>query len=193
MRVPATRYLETTLGVLSYAELAPHLAQRVLAAERRIESGDYDEALFDTALLLELQRQLCESLTPQFLGLRGVDVKVGKHTPPPFYQVPELMREYELDLGARLSDVDGVEQEQLLECLAFAEGRLLSIHPFADFNGRVTRLFLRLLLRRLDLPAVDLVPSQSEVSAYLEALAAGDRFDWQPLAVIWAGRLKQGA
>ena len=42
--------------------------------------------------------------------------------------------------------------EGTLEFLAFAEGRFLTVHPFADFNGRTVRLFLAELLRRLDLP-----------------------------------------
>ena len=74
--------------------------------------------------------------------------------------------------------------------LAFAEGRLLSIHPFRDFNGRVTRLFLPWLLRRLQLPPVDLVPADPPATqAYLAALRAADQRDWRPLASIWEQRL----
>lgn len=43
--------------------------------------------------------------------------------------------------------------ERLLETLAFAEHRLLYMDSFVDFSGRVTRLFLAELLRRLGLPA----------------------------------------
>lgn len=43
-----------------------------------------------------------------------------------------------------------------LDTLAFAEDRLLTIHPFPDFNGRLTRLWLRELLRRARLPQVTL-------------------------------------
>jgi CRISPR-associated endonuclease/helicase Cas3 len=75
-----------------------------------------------------------------------------------------------------------IPEEPLLETLAFAEGRLLSIHPFTDFNGRVTRLFLRELLRRSALPPVDLVPTSPDAeAAYRVALHAGDRLDWRPL------------
>jgi CRISPR-associated endonuclease/helicase Cas3 len=80
-----------------------------------------------------------------------------------------------------------------LELLAFTEGRLLSIHPFTDFNGRAARLFLRLLLRRLDLPAIDLVPGGQESSAYLAALAAGDHANWTPLITIWRQRFEKEA
>ena len=37
----ATRFLETTRGILSYSQLAPLLAERVLAVERAIASGEF--------------------------------------------------------------------------------------------------------------------------------------------------------
>ncbi len=78
-----------------------------------------------------------------------------------------------------------------METLAFAEGRLLSIHPFLDFNGRVTRLWLRELLRRLELPPVDLVPTDpAAVATYLAALRAADDLDWTPLVAVWRDRLE---
>ena len=80
----------------------------------------------------------------------------------------------------------------LLKMLAFAEGRLLSIHPFTDFNGRVTRLFLRELLRRLELPPVDLVPiDPAGEAAYRGALQAGDALNWRPLMETWQRRFEQ--
>ena len=92
----------------------------------------------------------------------------------------------------RLANATGHIDELLLETLAFAEGRLLSIHPFADFNGRVTRLFLRELLHRLKLPPVDLVPADAAGEAiYFAALQAGDLSDWKPLMKIWEQRFEQ--
>jgi CRISPR-associated endonuclease/helicase Cas3 len=77
-----------------------------------------------------------------------------------------------------------------LEFLAFAEGRFLTIHPFRDFNGRTIRVFLSELLRRLDLPLVNLAPEEESArTAYFSALEAADRLDWQPLTEIWKARL----
>jgi CRISPR-associated endonuclease/helicase Cas3 len=119
-----------------------------------------------------------------------MNVTVGEHEPPPFFQVPLLAREYGRDLEARLSAVSGTG-EPLLETLAFAEGRLLSIHPFADFNGRVARVWLREILRRLDLPPVQLAPSEEAARIeYLRALRAADRNDWRPLMSIWRRRFE---
>lgn len=190
--VNATRYLETARGRLSYAELAPLLAAKVLKVEQDIERGRFDGLSLDDTLVQNLHTQICSELVPGLVGWRRVDVVIGSHIPPEHFRVPLLMREYARDLDARLVQA-AAGTDRLLEALAFAEGRLLSIHPFADFNERATRLFLRLLLRRLDLPDVDLVPSAEDTSVYIAALAAGDRHDWQPLMAVWMQRLQQGA
>jgi CRISPR-associated endonuclease/helicase Cas3 len=104
------------------------------------------------------------------------------------------MRSYCDDLEYRLSPVYAQDPvpDALIEALAFAEGRLLSIHPFRDFNGRVTRMLLFALLRRFDLPPVQLVPDEeekTETQAYLDALSEADRMNWHPLITIWRNRL----
>ncbi|MGH8563952.1 MAG: type I-G CRISPR-associated helicase/endonuclease Cas3g [Gammaproteobacteria bacterium] len=190
----ATRYVETRLGILSYTELAPHLARNVQRLEERIEDGEYVVAALDDALLLEFHRQICGDLVPQIAGWRRVDVTIGSHTPPELFRIPLLVREYSLDLAARLSALAGALDECLLEALAFAEGRLLSIRPFLDFNGRATRVWLREVIRRLGLPPVQLAPSQeSETRDYLTALSAADHGDWRGLIAIWRSRIESGA
>lgn len=184
----ASPYTDTRLG-----ELAPHLARNVLALERRIEDGEFVQTAFDDALLLQFHRLVCGDLVPQLAGWRRTNVTVGSHTPPDFFRVPALVRDYGLDLQARLAAVGPTQDELLLEALAFAEGRLLSIHPFSDFNGRVTRVWLREILRRLDLPPVQLAPTvKSGREDYLAALQAADRNDWRPLMDIWRQRMEEG-
>jgi CRISPR-associated endonuclease/helicase Cas3 len=190
----ATRHVETRLGILSYAQLAPHLARNVQALEERIEDGAYTSASLDDRLLLEFHRLICGDLVPQLTGWRRVEITVGAHTPTEFFRVPVLAREYGRDLEARLSMLRSPFDDLLLEHLAFAEGRLLSIHPFADFNGRVTRVWLREIIRRLGLPPVQLAPGEvTDTNAYLVALQAADHNDWQPLIAIWRRRIEGGA
>jgi CRISPR-associated endonuclease/helicase Cas3 len=105
-----------------------------------------------------------------------------------------LMRNYCRDLEARITALAGTLDDRTLECLAFAEGRLLSIHPFEDFNGRLTRAFLAELLQRLDTPALDPTPNPGpNTERYLQALKAADRADWGPLVAIWRGRFEKEA
>lgn len=184
----ATRTVETTRGVLTYAQFAPLLAERVLAVEQTIAVGDFRSRTLDGDFLRELHAGIAGDLVPDWAGRwRTVAVQVGAHEPPAPHEIPVLIHGYVADLAVRCADL-------LLETLAFAEGRLLSIHPFRDFNGRVTRLFLRELLRRWELPPVDLVPiAPADEPAYFAALRAGDALNWQPLAEIWRRRLESFA
>ncbi|MGH8147330.1 MAG: type I-G CRISPR-associated helicase/endonuclease Cas3g [Rhodanobacteraceae bacterium] len=189
----ATRYLDTSLGILSYAELAPPLARRVEAVQNAVREGELDDQPLDETLFLELHRRICGDLTPDFAGRwRKQEVVVGNHHPPLPHRVAPAMREYALDLEARIEALPADLDERWLETLAFAEGRLLSIHPFTDFNGRTTRVFIDWLTRRLELPDVDPTPDEGAATQrYLTALRAGDRRDWRPLMTIWRERLEQ--
>lgn len=53
----AARYLETTLGVLSYAERAPRLASATLWLEEQIERGAFAERPLDEELPRDLRRR----------------------------------------------------------------------------------------------------------------------------------------
>ena len=185
----STRWLETSRGILRYSELAPLLAERVLRLQERIEAGDYATAPLDETLICTLHRDFCGDLVPEWAGQwRTITVRVGTHEPPSPHLVPIQMLEYSLDLQARLAGP--VQYELMPDTLAFAESRLLTIHPFADFNGRLVRLWLWELLRRLKLPPVQLAPrDKAETEIYLAALRAGDQKDFQPLARLWMQRL----
>lgn len=187
----ATRYIETTNGILSYQELAPLLARYVGAAEAAIAKREFT-GLPVHDLLLELHRRVCVELTPNMAGRwRLRDVRVGEHQPPPHWQVPALMRNYADDLEMRLKHLDKTI-ERLVETLVFAEGHLLSIHPFEDFNGRVSRLFLIELCERLNLPIVDPgASSPEETTRYFAALSAYDHRDARPMSAIWRQRFSR--
>jgi CRISPR-associated endonuclease/helicase Cas3 len=185
----STRWLETSRGLLRYTELAPLLAERVLRVQQGIEAEAYAGYALDEDLLRALHGDSCGDLVPQWAGRwRTIAVRVGSHEPPAPHLVPLEMRNYALDLRARLDASPAVEDWP--EFLAFAEGRLLTIHPFADFNGRVARLWLWELLRRLDLPPVSLADTEAAArQRYLAALRAADARDYRPLAQVWRDRL----
>lgn len=104
-----------------------------------------------------------------------------------------LMHSYAADLDARTGGMSPGSGDRILDDLAFAEGRLLFIHPFEDFNGRVSRLFLAELLYRMDLPLVDIATSsKEETNRYFAALQAYDRHDSRPLMAVWRQRFSRG-
>ena len=187
----ATRFIETALGTLSYSELAPILAERVLRVETRIYGRDFENRDLSERLLSDLHELICADIVPDWAGKwRAIEVRVGNLEPPLPHNIAVLMRDYGADLSARWPDASAGLGHLTLEFLAFAEGRFLTVHPFTDFNGRTIRLFLLEILRRLDLPRVVLAPdNESERQSYFQALEAADRADWQPLTAIWENRL----
>lgn len=186
----STRFVETTRGVLSFQQLAPLLAERALQIQEDIEEGRVATLPLDETLLQDLHGRLCGDLIPDLAGRwRTIAVRVSDHEPPPAHLVPALIREYALDLAARGAGAPPENDHLFIETLAFAEGRLLSVHPFHDFNGRVTRLWLAEILRRAEWPLPDLVPSDEQGKQfYLRALAAADKRDYRPLMEIWRQR-----
>jgi CRISPR-associated endonuclease/helicase Cas3 len=187
-----TRFVESTLGIKSYSELAPHLAKGVERVMALLLNKRTAELLITPEFVRALHQDAFGELFPTWAGqYRDRNVTVGKHAPPPYYEVPALIRQFCEDLEARLSALGAAPPitNYLLEALAFAEGRFLSIHPFLDFNGRVARMLLFALCYRLDLPPVALVPSEEQRERYLAALAEGDRLNWHLLTAIWKRRL----
>ena len=54
----ATRFVETTRGILSYAQLAPLLAERVLRVQQDIEDNGFEDRSLDESLLLDFHHAI---------------------------------------------------------------------------------------------------------------------------------------
>ena len=76
----ATRFVETTRGILSYAELAPLLAERVLRVMQDIEDGLFDTRTLDDLFLLDLHRGICEPTgRVDFVSLKSKSASTHRH------------------------------------------------------------------------------------------------------------------
>jgi len=138
-------------------------------------------------------KELAGGLFPDWAGrFRDMNVQVGAHTPPPFYEVPVQIRLYCDDLAERLRHIRPrhADFHTQAELLAWADGRFQAIHPFKDFNGRIGRILLSAILYKLALPHVVTAPSDAEERRrYLDALQAADAGDIEPLQLVWFQRL----
>ena len=187
----STRYLETSRGVLSYFAVADLVAGHLADLLDQIAEGVFSSRAITAELIQEFHGAILALTVPKMAGKwRLVDVAVGKHLPPPFYEVPMLMRDYAEDLSAQIIGRTGGLDRQI-ETLAFAEGQMLHIHPFEDFNGRAVRAFLAEVLNRLDMPPIEtsVIRNTPEFERYKLALRAFDMKNPSLLRQCWVDRL----
>jgi len=70
----------------------------------------------------------------------------------------------------------------------------VSLHMPPDFFRvpALARVWLREILRRLNLPPVRLAPTEeATVAEYLATLQTADRNDWRPMLDIWQRRIEE--
>jgi Fic family protein len=95
---------------------------------------------------------------------RLVGVHAGKRTFPDYRKVPALMKKL-------IEYIDSEQEKQDIDVLQFAfevHFRFVSIHPFADGNGRVARLLMNYILTYYELPM--LMVSKSDRLKYIDVL-----------------------
>jgi len=95
---------------------------------------------------------------------RLVGVHAGKRTFPDYRKVPTLMKKL-------IEYIDSEQEKQNIDVLQLAfevHFRFVSIHPFADGNGRIARLLMNYILTYYDLPM--LIVSKSDRLKYIDTL-----------------------
>ncbi|MGC2063409.1 MAG: Fic family protein, partial [Thermodesulfovibrionales bacterium] len=192
--VDSTRYLETALGIKSYAEVAEVLAVAVARSIEALIEKDPADIRISPEWICILHGDIAGGLFPDWAGrFRDINVQVGSHQPPPYFEVPIQIRLFCEDLSARLTNTSGqADIEKIAETLAFADWRFQWIHPFKDFNGRVGRILLSSVLYKLRLPPVETVSVDPEGKRhYLKALHNADAGDLSALTELWIDRLAQ--
>lgn len=110
---------------------------------------------------------------------RHFDVEVSNHRPPRFYHVVELMEDFCHDLKERSRHLPAITDtkylDALVELLAWTHHRFLWIHPFVDYNGRMARLLINVILLNLNFPPVELrIETPVTRRRYVRALASAD-------------------
>ena len=73
----------------------------------------------------------------------------------------------------------------LVQLLAWFQHRVVSIHPFKDYNGRIARMLTILLLLRFNLPPIELkAETGTDRRRYLTSMQKADEGDYSDLEVL---------
>jgi Fic family protein len=144
------------------------------AAQSALERGEFK---LRVSLILGLHREALAGISIYAGNFRPGDVEIShsKHQPPGAHLVPELVEE----LCDYINDNWGGSPANALHLASYAMWRLNWIHPFADGNGRTSRIISYLILTVRSgfiLPGTPTIPDQIvfDRSGYFRALDLAD-------------------
>lgn len=149
--MPKTKpsYRETKFGVLSVIEIEAMITDGV-ANVNVFLLREFENLPISVNTAKELHEKIAGHVFSEAGNFRKSEVSVGTYEPPKFFQIPELMKNWEADYGERHKHVKN--QDDQIELLAWLMHQFLLIHPFFDYNGRVARLLGQLFLLQHKLP-----------------------------------------
>src|SRR3989338_1279405 len=193
-----TSYKETAFGIIPRSQLIPLEIEGIKKAwDFVLEHQAKGKLLFTPAFLKEVHHVGFGWIFPDMAGkFRTIEVTVSKHKPPKFFQVPQMMEDFSEDLKVRFKSLPSVEDKkflnELVELLAWAHHRFLWIHPFFDYNGRIGRLLISMILLKRDLPPVELkVETKAGRIKYVKALGQADEGNFVLLEKIIRSGLEE--
>lgn len=165
-------------STLTLRETADLLDRGITPAGRPLEDvkeAEAHKAVFDKALahpkdftrqvVLEWHHHLFQGTKPDIAGRfrrHAVRISGSRFVPPLPAQVEPLMKEF-FAWYARVKD-----SMHPLERAALVHLKFVTVHPFADGNGRVSRLLMNVVLHRAGLPLFN-IPYEGR-TAYYRAL-----------------------
>ncbi|MFA4890742.1 MAG: Fic family protein [Candidatus Gracilibacteria bacterium] len=190
-RIGETSYKDTAFGILPRSELIPLEIEGIKRAwDAVIQKFKHGDIPLTVSFVKEVHKVGFGWIFPKLGGkFRTLEVTVSKHEPPKYYLVSQFMEDFMMDLKTRLKHAPKIDDtnfiDWLTELLAWAHHRFLWIHPFQDYNGRISRLLINIILIKLDLPPIELkVETPTGRKKYVRSLQQADHGDHTGLELL---------
>ncbi len=133
-------------------------------------------------------------------GLENLDIQIGTDVGVAARDVAVELSRFESKLHTLLSELDAAvphgksptakQLGAILDLAAWVHAEWVRIHPFANANGRIARLWANSVVMRYGLPPfLPLRPRPG--TAYEEAASAAMRGDWRPTAIVFRDQFFQ--
>lgn len=170
-KTPVT-YKETLQGVLTVSEIEAGIMDN-LAKVQKYVFRNFKKLPIGNTTAKRLHQLLAATLFAEAGNYRRHDVQLGEFRPPQYVIVPQYMDDWERDYHERLKHIAGSDP---VELCAWLMHHFLWIHPFFDYNGRVSRLLGELFMLQNNLPIISFHATRRTdfVAAVQEATATGD-------------------
>lgn len=185
-----TSWKETRLGILPRSKVIQLEIQGMQKGLLLLQQIAKNIEPLSIELMKNIHKECFGDVLQNYAGVfRTIQVEYSGKEAPHFSKVHEMMRnlvsdtEYALkQLPAKASDAYITDMAGLL---ALFQHRFVVIHPFMDYNGRMSRMFTNYLLMREGLPNVEIpVTTNMFRKKYIQALQKADEGNYQTLQDI---------
>lgn len=190
--------MDTAFGILPREKIVILERKGVKKAQEYIIKVNSKKTEITPKLILDIHREGFGFIFPKWAGkFRTIDVTVGEYEPPHYSRVPELVKILCDDLTERLKHLPSSQNEEaflgdIISLLAWFQHRLVWIHPFQDYNGRIARLLTNLLLLNLGFPILTIkADTGQDRNRYIKAMKAADQHNFSKLEDIIAKALEE--
>jgi len=188
----STRFYQTSQGIISRNKLLELEVKGVAQGLVWIVKNAPDKPKINTKLLLDLHKRCFSFIFPDWAGkIRRIEVKVSDYTPPSPHEIRQHLFNFERDLAEQLKHLSKDEKllkKQIVKTAAWMQHKIVWIHPFLDYNGRIARLTTNLLLLEYGLPLVE-IPAEKTGNVrdqYIQAMRKADKEDHSQLEeLLW--------
>lgn len=171
-KTPVT-YKETLHGILEIHEIESIIMDNLIKVQKYL-FRNYQELPVNQDTVKHLHRLLAGSLFAEAGLYRKHDVELGVFQPPHYFEVQQHMKNWEGDYEEQQKHAKADREK--IELCAWLIHRFLWVHPFFDYNGRMSRLLGELYLLKHNFPVIAFqgMGRTDFVKAVKEATRTGD-------------------
>ncbi len=183
---------------------SPELEANLQAVLRSVRADALRRSRPTLALARTWHAQMMKGLTvpkPEMVGrfrgeagLENCNVAIGKHLGVTAKWVAKTLSAFETELQTRVAQLDqivpagavpnGPQMAAIIDLCAWAHAEWVRIHPFANGNGRVSRLWANFIARRYGLPFFVSLRPRPQLG-YGDAGEMAMRGQWRPTAACF--------
>ena len=182
-----TSWKETRLGILPRSKVIQLEIQGTQKGLLLLQQIAKNIEPLSIELMKNIHKECFGDILQNYAGVfRTIQVEYSGKEAPHFSKVHEMMQNFMDDTEHALkqlpSNVSDAYITDMAELLALFQHRFVVIHPFVDYNGRISRMFTNYILMREKLPTIEIpVPTSLLRKKYIQALQKADEGNYHAL------------
>jgi len=192
-----TSWKETKFGILPRSQVIPLEIQGTQKGLLLLQQISKEKKPLSIEFIKKIHKDCFGDILQNRAGVfRTIQVEYSGKEAPHFSKVHELMKNLIEDIEYALKQLPIKPSDayitHIVELLALFQHRFVVIHPFLDYNGRMSRMFTNYLLMREELPTIEIpVTTKLLRKKYIQSLQKADEGDYRALQNIIGNALNE--